>query len=119
MITELSLQRFKAFSSMEGLQLRPLTILCGKNSTGKSSILQSLLLLKQSMIDQVSDEAVALEGPYLAARTLLMWKGASGARFFSLGYRYFLFFVTCSRAGYGVLAIELDSFPQSYPKGLQ
>jgi predicted ATPase len=47
MITSLSLKNFKPFKD-QFLALRPLTLLSGLNSTGKSSVLQALLLLRQS-----------------------------------------------------------------------
>ena len=48
MLREISLEKFKAFDTLEELSIKPLTILCGVNSGGKSSIIKSLLLLKQS-----------------------------------------------------------------------
>jgi len=47
MITKLRLHNFKCFQELE-FKFAPLTLLSGINSTGKSSILQSLLLLRQS-----------------------------------------------------------------------
>jgi predicted ATPase len=47
MINSLKLTNYKAFES-QFLQFKPLTLLSGLNSTGKSSVLQSLLLLRQS-----------------------------------------------------------------------
>jgi predicted ATPase len=47
MITSLSLINFKPFK-YQPLAFRPLTLLSGLNSTGKSSVLQALLLLRQS-----------------------------------------------------------------------
>ncbi|MDJ0618854.1 MAG: DUF3696 domain-containing protein [Calothrix sp. MO_192.B10] len=47
MITSLCLKNFKPFEE-QLLEFRPLTLLSGLNSTGKSSVLQSLLLLRQS-----------------------------------------------------------------------
>ncbi|MFK0732257.1 MAG: AAA family ATPase [Gloeotrichia echinulata DVL01] len=47
MINSLKLTNYKAFES-QLLELKPLTLLSGLNSTGKSSVLQSLLLLRQS-----------------------------------------------------------------------
>jgi predicted ATPase len=47
MIRSLHLQNFKRFEE-QSLELRLLTLLSGLNSTGKSSVLQSLLLLRQS-----------------------------------------------------------------------
>jgi predicted ATPase len=47
MIQSLRLQNFKPFED-RSLQFRALTLLSGLNSTGKSSVLQALLLLRQS-----------------------------------------------------------------------
>ncbi len=47
MIRLLRLQNFKCFEE-EVFRFRPLTLLSGLNGTGKSSVLQSLLLLRQS-----------------------------------------------------------------------
>lgn len=48
MITRLTLVNFKAFRRLE-LPLGPLTLLTGLNSSGKSSVLQALALLRQSV----------------------------------------------------------------------
>ncbi len=47
MINTLRLQNFKCFGD-QTFQMKPLTILTGLNGTGKSSVIQSLLLLRQS-----------------------------------------------------------------------
>ena len=47
MLTELSLTNFKAFETLT-LRCAPITLLCGVNGTGKSSVIQALLLLRQS-----------------------------------------------------------------------
>lgn len=48
MFTRLRLVNFKAWSDTQDMSLRPLTMLLGTNSSGKSSLIQSLLLLKQT-----------------------------------------------------------------------
>jgi len=48
MFTRLRLVNFKAWSDTGDINLRPLTMLLGTNSSGKSSLIQSLLLLKQT-----------------------------------------------------------------------
>ncbi len=50
MLTQLHLQNFKAWRDTQPLPLRPVTLLLGTNSSGKSSLLQSLLLLKQTAL---------------------------------------------------------------------
>lgn len=64
MIKSISLERFKAFSKLDDLEIKPLTILCGVNSGGKSSILKSLLLLKQSYENVASNNEATLNGVY-------------------------------------------------------
>lgn len=50
MLTELGLRNFKAFGDeMQRAPLAPITLIYGPNSGGKSSIIQALLMLKQSI----------------------------------------------------------------------
>lgn len=44
MVTELELAHFKAFGNLQHIPLRPITLIFGANSSGKSSILHALLL---------------------------------------------------------------------------
>ena len=64
MIKSISLEKFKAFSKLDNLEIKPLTILCGINSGGKSSILKSLLLLKQSYENAAANNDATLNGAY-------------------------------------------------------
>lgn len=58
MLTSLSLSNFKAWKSIDKMRLAPITALFGTNSSGKSSILQFLLMLKQTA--DSSDRSVVL-----------------------------------------------------------
>ncbi len=49
MFTSLRLKNFKAWRDSGEMPLAPVTLLLGSNSTGKSSLIQSLLLLKQTI----------------------------------------------------------------------
>ena len=49
MITELSAQNFKSWKDTGKLQIAPLTGFFGANSSGKTSLLQTLLMLKQTV----------------------------------------------------------------------
>ena len=64
MIKTLRLQNFKAFEDTGEIELKPITVLAGPNSGGKSSILQSLLLLKQTL-EGPSDVDLSLDGKFL------------------------------------------------------
>ena len=48
MLKSLTLKNYKSFRNETTIQVKPLTLLCGINSSGKSSIMKSLLMLKQS-----------------------------------------------------------------------
>jgi predicted ATPase len=49
MITEISLEHFKSWKRIAGVRLAPITGFFGTNSSGKTSILQWLLMLKQTV----------------------------------------------------------------------
>jgi predicted ATPase len=48
MLTELSITNFKAWRKVEPMRLAPITVFFGSNSAGKTSILQLLLMLRQT-----------------------------------------------------------------------
>lgn len=58
MITELSVHNFKSWLDVKAMKLAPITGLFGTNSSGKTSILQLLLMLKQTV--ESPDRAQAL-----------------------------------------------------------
>ena len=61
MLTRLDLRRFKCFELLK-LPLAPLTLLSGPNSSGKSSVLQALVLLHQTMREHEWSTRLALNG---------------------------------------------------------
>ncbi len=64
MFNKISLRNFKSFKKLDEIELKNITIIAGKNSCGKSSILQSMLLLKQTL-ESSSDSPLCLEGKYI------------------------------------------------------
>ena len=63
MLTELRLQNFKPFATMQTVRLAPITLIYGPNSSGKSSLIQSLLLLKQTLEDGDHEPVLVARGP--------------------------------------------------------
>lgn len=63
MITKWKLFNFKSIQKETELTFGPLTILAGSNSSGKSTILQSMLLISQTLSSKVSSRSVVLNGP--------------------------------------------------------
>ena len=61
MLTQIDLQYFKCFEKLK-LPLRPLTLLSGTNASGKSSVLQSLVILHQTMREHEWSPRLMLNG---------------------------------------------------------
>lgn len=61
MLTSIHLGAFKAFKEVD-IELRPLTVFAGVNSVGKSSLIQSLAMLHQSIADNISNTHFCLSG---------------------------------------------------------
>lgn len=62
MINSLTIKNIKCFED-QNFKFSPLTVLCGANSAGKSTIIQALLLLRQSYNeDNFSSSEIALMG---------------------------------------------------------
>jgi predicted ATPase len=62
MITKWKVFNFKSISRETELQIAPLTIFAGVNSSGKSTFLQSILLVAQTLANKVSSRSVVLNG---------------------------------------------------------
>lgn len=63
MLKTWSLQGFKSIAQPVELGLLPLTVLTGANSSGKSSLIQSILLVTQSLSSRFTERTVLLNGP--------------------------------------------------------
>jgi len=61
---------FKSIRDPARIDIRPLTLLAGTNSSGKSSVFQPLLLLKQSMEVSYDPDPLLLDGPHVAFTSL-------------------------------------------------
>jgi predicted ATPase len=62
-ITRITVGGFKSIYPEQRIEIKPLTILAGANSSGKSSIMQPLLLLKQTLESTYDPGALLLNGP--------------------------------------------------------
>jgi AAA ATPase domain/Protein of unknown function (DUF3696) len=64
MLTEYQFSNFKAFSGPATIPIKPITLIFGPNSSGKSSIFQSLFMLKQTVMGNFSSsEWLECNGP--------------------------------------------------------
>ena len=62
-ITKIAVKGFKSIAEECAIDIRPLTILAGANSSGKSSIMQPLLLLKQTLEAPYDPGPLLIDGP--------------------------------------------------------
>lgn len=62
-IAAISVKGFKSFAEEQRVEIHPLTLLAGANSSGKSSLLQPLLLLKQTLEATYDPGPLLLDGP--------------------------------------------------------
>jgi predicted ATPase len=60
LIDKVFLENFKGFKRAE-FELKPITVLVGPNNGGKSSLIQSIILIQQTLLG-ISNSAVNLSG---------------------------------------------------------
>lgn len=88
MLNSLTLRYFKCFESLD-LPLAPLTLLSGTNASGKSSVLQALVLLHQTMQEHESSTRLMLNGKYIKLGTVQdVVNEQHGVKSFEIGFEY-------------------------------
>lgn len=77
MSMSLIVEGYKSLKARHEVEIAPLTILAGANSSGKSSLLQPLLLLKQTLEASYDPGPLKLDGPHVrfSEATQLFWRG--------------------------------------------
>src|SRR5208283_933055 len=70
MITNITLANFRAFQKEVSVRIRPITVLIGRNSAGKSSLIKFLLMLRQTLESQ-GDSFFATDGEHVRLGTWL------------------------------------------------
>jgi len=87
-IERVILAGFKSFAERTEVALRPLTILAGANGAGKSTVMQALLLLKQTLESDYDAGPLRIDGPHVAFTHVeqMLWSGPpERATHFTLG----------------------------------
>jgi hypothetical protein len=62
-ITRIAVEGFKSIAKRQEIEIAPLTILAGANSSGKSSIMHPLLMLKQTLEATYDPGPLKIDGP--------------------------------------------------------
>ncbi len=87
-ITKIAVKGFKSIAEECEIDIRPLTILAGANSSGKSSIMQPLLMLKQTLEAPYDPGPLLIDGPNVqfteAAQFLSQLTGGKRADYFQI-----------------------------------
>ena len=78
-ITRLTVGGYKSLRDEQSIAIRPLTILAGANSSGKSSMMQPLLLLKQTLEAPYDPGPLLLNGPNVRLTSVeqMLWPKGS------------------------------------------
>lgn len=125
----LSVCGFKSIADKQTIEIRPLTILAGANSSGKSSIMQTLLLMKQTLEAQYDPGVFLLDGPnvHFSLGDQLLWKGPDKHRatefVVELGFDKKLFRMRYCKAEKGIDIAEMaykdgDDEERVFTKGM-
>ena len=69
MLKRIDLQQFKCFEELH-LPLAQLTLLTGLNAAGKSSVLQALVLMHQTMMENVGSRELDIDGSVISLGTV-------------------------------------------------
>lgn len=91
MLKSISLENYKCFKNKTDIEIAPLTVLCGVNSSGKSSILKSLLMLKQTSESNSADGSIILSGDFVDCGIFedVVYNGAKNSNnFFTLRNKF-------------------------------
>ena len=90
LITAITVRGFKSIYDELRMELRPLTVLAGANSSGKSSFMQPILLLKQTLEDSFDRGVFRLDGSNVrftsADQLLSKVQGKPDVDTFSVGF---------------------------------
>lgn len=99
-IVSLSVSGYKSIIQEQSIEVRPLTLLAGANSSGKSSIMQPLLLLKQTLESSYDPGTLLLNGPNVRNSSLEQIFSLLGKNTPSLDFRMGV--VTAERDSLGI-----------------
>jgi hypothetical protein len=89
-LTEITVEGFKSLRDRTTIEVRPLTILAGANSAGKSSIMHPVLLLKQTLEAPYDPGPLRLDGPNVrfTQTEQLLWRKGRERTEFTVGLRF-------------------------------
>ena len=90
-ITAITVGGYKSIRDETTIKIRPLTILAGANSSGKSSIMQPMLLMKQTLEATYDPGPLLINGPHVKFNKheqLLSWLKEKSQQILTIGFEY-------------------------------
>lgn len=90
-ITAITVGGYKSIKKKKTIEIRPLTILAGANSSGKSSIMQPMLLMKQTLEATYDPGPLLINGPHVTFykhEQLLSWVEDKRQQVLTTGFEY-------------------------------
>jgi AAA domain, putative AbiEii toxin, Type IV TA system len=132
-ITRIAVEGFKSISKKQSIEIAPLTILAGANRSGKSSIMQPLLMLKQTLDAAYDPGPLKIDGPnvkFTSSEQFLSKRGMEPRHLQVMidtqGLKFAVTLVTGSEAGleveeetYEVVGSRLTLYPGMSSSALQ
>jgi predicted ATPase len=85
-ITRIAVEGFKSIATRQEIEIAPLTILAGANSSGKSSIMQPLLMLKQTLEATTDPGPLWIGGPNVKFTSAEQFFSRAGGRQLTIGF---------------------------------
>ena len=88
MASKIIVEGFKSIGKRVEVEVRPLTLLAGANSSGKSSLMQAILLLKQTLEANYDPGPLLLNGPNVKFTSIeqLLHVGSARTEGFTVGF---------------------------------
>jgi predicted ATPase len=96
-IVAIKVKGFKSFLNEAFIEIKPLTILSGSNSSGKSSVFQPILLMKQTLDENYDPGALQINGPNV--------KFSSSSQLISKGHEKEEFYIEISHSNGTVVEV--------------
>ena len=90
-ITAITVGGYKSIRDETTIEIRPLTILAGANSSGKSSIMQPMLMMKQTLNENHDPGPLTLDGPHVEFTNVEQFRPKTllgGKHVLTAGYRF-------------------------------
>lgn len=113
-ITRIAVEGFKSIAKRQEIEIRPLTILAGANSSGKSAIMQPLLMLKQTLEATYDPGPLKIDGPNVTFTSSSQFLSKSAT---ALAPRFLRIDIMAGEFGLGICLIKrvtLEIYDQTY-----